>query len=60
MIYFSNQGNNDAVYTCMILCLVGFVVNMLASAHENKLKLEAEAAAEKEKAAAEDQMRFDI
>ena len=62
MIYFSSQGNNDAVYTCLILCLVGFVVNMFASAHENKLKLEAQVKAEAEQAqnAAEDQMSFEI
>ena len=48
MLYFSGQGNDKAVYTCLVLCLVGFVGNMLGTAHENKLKLEAEAKAEAE------------
>ena len=50
MLWFSSQGNNDAVYTCLVLCLVGFVGNMLGTAHENKMKLEAEAKQEAEQA----------
>ena len=64
MIYFSSQGNNSAVYTCLVLCLVGFLCNMLATTHENKLKLEAEAKAEAEKAKAgsddAEQMTFEV
>ena len=42
MIYFSSQGNNDAVYTCIILCVVGFFANIVISAHENAKALEAQ------------------
>ena len=42
MIYFSSQNNSDAVFTCMILCIIGFFVNMVANAHENAKKLEAQ------------------
>jgi len=41
MIYFSSTGNSDAIYTCLILCIVSFFVNMLVTAHENAKKLEA-------------------
>ena len=41
MIYFSSQGNNDAVYTCILLCIVGFFTNLVVTAHENAKKLEA-------------------
>jgi len=41
MIYFSSKGNSDAIYTCLILCIVSFFVNMLVTARENAKKLEA-------------------
>jgi len=53
MIWFSNQGNNDAVYTCIILCIVGFFANMLLTAHENVKKVEALRKAQEEKLAKE-------
>lgn len=41
MIWFSSQGNEDAIYTCLILCIVSFFVNMVVTSHENAKKLEA-------------------
>ena len=41
MIYFSSTGNSDAIYTCLILCIVSFFVNMIVTARENAKKLEA-------------------
>ena len=41
MIYFSSQNNADAVYTCLILCIISFFANMVINAHENAKKLEA-------------------
>ncbi|MBR3973159.1 MAG: hypothetical protein IKJ99_04320 [Oscillospiraceae bacterium] len=41
MIYFSSRNNADAVYTCLILCIVSFFVNMIITARENAKKLEA-------------------
>ena len=41
LIYFSSRNNTDAVYTCLILCIVSFFVNMIITARENAKKLEA-------------------
>ena len=41
MIYFSSAGNSDAIYTCLILCIISFFVNMVVTARENAKKLEA-------------------
>ena len=41
MIYFSSTGNSDAIYTCLMLCIASFFVNMIVSARENAKKLEA-------------------
>ena len=41
MIYFSSKGNSDAIYTCLILCIVGFFANMVITSHENAKQLEA-------------------
>ena len=43
MIYFSSQNNSDAIYTCLILCVVSFFVNMVITSHENAKILEAQA-----------------
>ena len=51
MIYFSSTGNADAIYTCLIACIISFFVNMAVTAHINAKKLEAMQKAQEEKAA---------
>ena len=55
MIYFSGKGNSDAIYTCLILCIVGFFANMVISSHENAKQLEAMQKEQEAKAARQEQ-----
>ena len=53
MIYFSSTGtNNNAVYICMVGCLVSFMINAAAAARINRKAVE-EAAKKNAEAAAE-------
>ena len=55
LIWCSNIQNQTGIYVCIGGCLLGFLANMMVTAHENAKELEAQQKQAEEEAAAEAQ-----